>query len=285
MDMFKSPLLIFQIIFHYWTYFPREWIKGNKGPVAQCCPFFSLCLQSQPATKGCPFFPMKIQASEKGSRRAAESKDYYVALVRALLTLEGIALTADCDFDIFEASCLFVVVSRSFFLKAVFFPMFSCLPRFFVLFLSFFLFDIYRGAYAAANPRGTRCLGQVQIWPSPKKLFFFSELRKYPDPEATPETTRVVVVLQGKNPMWVAFEETLKESHQFGVPENVPLVIQQIPVPSSYRSEICFATNLQIANVRMGCFHAPARKNNIVFQPQQHEPEQTTHSDNSNAHI
>eukprot|EP00913_Durusdinium_trenchii_P006775 g6368.t2 len=30
--------------------------------------------------------------------------DYYVALVRALLTLEGIALAADCNFDIFEAA-------------------------------------------------------------------------------------------------------------------------------------------------------------------------------------
>ncbi|CAE8602665.1 unnamed protein product [Polarella glacialis] len=30
--------------------------------------------------------------------------DYYVALVRALLTLEGIALSADCDFDIFQAA-------------------------------------------------------------------------------------------------------------------------------------------------------------------------------------
>lgn len=29
--------------------------------------------------------------------------DYYVALVRALVTLEGIALAADCDFDIFKA--------------------------------------------------------------------------------------------------------------------------------------------------------------------------------------
>lgn len=29
--------------------------------------------------------------------------DYYLTLVRALLTLEGIALTADCDFDIFQA--------------------------------------------------------------------------------------------------------------------------------------------------------------------------------------
>lgn len=29
--------------------------------------------------------------------------DYYVALVRALVTLEGIALAADCDFDIFQA--------------------------------------------------------------------------------------------------------------------------------------------------------------------------------------
>mmetsp|Transcript_675 Transcript_675/g.1130 ORF Transcript_675/g.1130 Transcript_675/m.1130 type:complete len:530 (+) Transcript_675:47-1636(+) len=30
--------------------------------------------------------------------------DYYVALVRALVTLEGIALAADCNFDIFEAA-------------------------------------------------------------------------------------------------------------------------------------------------------------------------------------
>jgi len=30
--------------------------------------------------------------------------DYYVALVRALLTLEGMALKADCDFDIFRAA-------------------------------------------------------------------------------------------------------------------------------------------------------------------------------------
>jgi len=30
--------------------------------------------------------------------------DYYVALVRALLTLEGMALAADCNFDIFEAA-------------------------------------------------------------------------------------------------------------------------------------------------------------------------------------
>lgn len=30
--------------------------------------------------------------------------DYYVALARALLTLEGIALSADCDFDIFQAA-------------------------------------------------------------------------------------------------------------------------------------------------------------------------------------
>jgi predicted unusual protein kinase regulating ubiquinone biosynthesis (AarF/ABC1/UbiB family) len=30
--------------------------------------------------------------------------DYYLALVRALLTLEGIALSADCDFDIFKAA-------------------------------------------------------------------------------------------------------------------------------------------------------------------------------------
>merc|ERR1740121_2219410 len=29
--------------------------------------------------------------------------DYYVALIRAFLTLEGIALAADCDFDIFQA--------------------------------------------------------------------------------------------------------------------------------------------------------------------------------------
>jgi len=30
--------------------------------------------------------------------------DYYLALVRALLTLEGIALAADCEFDIFQAT-------------------------------------------------------------------------------------------------------------------------------------------------------------------------------------
>jgi len=30
--------------------------------------------------------------------------DYYIALVRALLTIEGIALSADCDFDIFQAA-------------------------------------------------------------------------------------------------------------------------------------------------------------------------------------
>uniref|UniRef100_A0A7S4Q2V1 ABC1 atypical kinase-like domain-containing protein n=1 Tax=Alexandrium monilatum TaxID=311494 RepID=A0A7S4Q2V1_9DINO len=30
--------------------------------------------------------------------------DYYLALVRALLTLEGLALTADCDFDIFKVA-------------------------------------------------------------------------------------------------------------------------------------------------------------------------------------
>jgi predicted unusual protein kinase regulating ubiquinone biosynthesis (AarF/ABC1/UbiB family) len=30
--------------------------------------------------------------------------DYYLALVRALLTMEGIALTADCDFDIFRVT-------------------------------------------------------------------------------------------------------------------------------------------------------------------------------------
>ena len=34
----------------------------------------------------------------------ALSQDYYVALVRALLTLEGMALAADCNFDIFEAA-------------------------------------------------------------------------------------------------------------------------------------------------------------------------------------
>merc|ERR550525_358366 len=37
--------------------------------------------------------------------------DYYLALVRAVLTLEGIALTADCQFDIFQA--IFPVALRA----------------------------------------------------------------------------------------------------------------------------------------------------------------------------